>query len=118
MNLRKADIPTLVRTYREAAISHRDAQLTDPKTANRNAKLAVSIYKELRARGPEAQRALIPLVHDEDVRVRSWAAVDALEFAPGEALPVLEELDKRERVIGLSASIALKNWKTGQFKIS
>ena len=81
--------------------------------SNQKARRAAAIYKELRPRGLDAQRALLPVLRDPDPGVRCWAAIDSLEFATDEAVPVLEYLVPFGVPIGLSAEIALKRWRSG-----
>ena len=110
-----ADLRTLVRVYRESSVVHGEASFNgDYKTANRNARIIINIYGELRRRGREAQNSLLPLLNDEDLNVRAMAAAHALEFAPAEAEPVLIELTKLGPGLHrLNAKTCLEQWRNG-----
>ncbi|MGE3466127.1 MAG: DUF2019 domain-containing protein [Pyrinomonadaceae bacterium] len=75
------------------------------------------VYKELRGRGTHAQRLLLGLLESKVVSVRVWAAMYALEFAPGRAEPILEQI--ASGTIGhqrTDAEIVLREWKAGNLK--
>jgi hypothetical protein len=84
-----------------------------PRVANRHADKIWKIARELRRRGPEAQRTLLPLLHHPHPDVRGWSATHALGFAPDEALPVLRALAKEPGIPGLDAEITLEEWEKG-----
>lgn len=91
--LQKADVETLLEWYADAAAAQgRAMDVYDFRAANPQADLAFAIYREIRARGSEAQQALLTLLKHPDPHVRHWAAGDALEFAPEEAEATLTEL--------------------------
>ena len=77
--LSTADTMRLVEVYRDAAKQHGEAtEAGDHKTANRSADLISEVYAELRQRGADAQRALLPLLTDPASGVRLWSASHAL----------------------------------------
>jgi hypothetical protein len=79
----------------------------------------VAIIKELRSRGPEAQRQLSKLLADPEPSTRCWTASAVLEFAPREAEQVLEELSRTQRnATGVSAHFTLKQWREGTWNPS
>ena len=78
--------------------------------------LLIAIYSELRRRGEESQRALLPLLADKDPGVRLWAGTHALEFAPRSAVPVLKALDSVDGFYGITASISLDMWRSGKLR--
>jgi len=87
------------------------------KGGNRMFDLLVSIRRELRTRGVDAQRRLMGLLDDPDPGTRCWAAVSVLEFAPSEGERVLAELAKLpDSLVGFSAEMTLEQWKAGTFK--
>ena len=114
-DLAGADVPTLVARYREAAVMHITASAeNDPVTANRHYDTISSIYQELRSRGIEAQRALLPHLDDIHPAVRVWVSVHALEFAPEQGADLLERLQKRPTGIErLFAKYKLQEWREG-----
>ncbi|PTL81285.1 DUF2019 domain-containing protein [Vitiosangium sp. GDMCC 1.1324] len=88
-----------------------------PKDGNRMYDLLVTIHKELRARGIEAQHQLLGLLDDPDPGTRCWAATSVLEFAPSEGERVLTELAKHaDGLVGFSAEWTLEKWKAGTLK--
>jgi hypothetical protein len=101
----------LIAAYTEAVILSERAQMR-PWLANWHADKIWKIARELRRRGPEAQRKLLPLLHHLHPVVRGWSATHALGFAPDEALPVLRALAK-EPGIGFEARITLQEWEKG-----
>jgi hypothetical protein len=114
---RGADTSELVRLYAEAAAEHRAAsQEGDYKTANRQHDIVAGVYRELRRRGTESQRALLQLLAHPNLGVREWAAAHALEFDPDEGVRVLEELRSETGVVGLSAEYVLREWKSGKLR--
>ena len=116
--LARADIRELVRLCEEAAAAHGKASWEgDYRTANRQYHVAVATYSELRRRGTEAQKAILPLLHHDDANVRVWAAVRALEFAQDEAVAVLESIAPLHGVAGLDAVMVLKQWHDGKLRI-
>jgi hypothetical protein len=108
-----SDLDQLLSRYAEAAASHR-AALTAGSTnqANQAADTIAAVYRELRSRGPDAQRLLLALLDHADPAVRVWAGAHALEFAPEQGEPVLEELAGHESVVGLNAETTLEVWRS------
>jgi hypothetical protein len=110
-------IEELVEAYRRAAAAHGQATSDgDHRAANRHHDVIAKIYRELRSRGPSAQSALVPLIHDANDGVRSWAAAHALEFAPERAEPVLEKLAAGSGLVGFAAEMTLEMWRKGELK--
>jgi HEAT repeat protein len=73
------------------------------------------IRRELRERGIEAQRQLLPLLESENSYVRLEAACAALAFASELAVPVLEDLAFVEwGLIRFNAGMTLKCWREGK----
>jgi Domain of unknown function (DUF2019) len=106
----------LVALYVEAAIGA-DRLDTPSKLQNRAADCIARIYRELRSRGPEAQRLLLPLLNDPRTGVRGWAAAHALEFEPSAGEQVLQALAKdRPGLRGFSAEMTLREWRAGRLK--
>jgi hypothetical protein len=113
----KAELPDLISAFREAG-RVRGANLEDGnyRIGNKAADLAGAIYLELRRRGEESQKALLPLLADEDRGVRLEAATFVLDFAPREAVPVLEALIP-VGFVGLMAKMVVFAWRRGDYKI-
>jgi Domain of unknown function (DUF2019) len=113
--LSTADAMRLVEMYRDAAEQHGEAtEDGDHKTANISADLISEVYAELRQRGANAQRAVLPLLTDPVSGVRFWSASHALEFAPEEGEAVLEKFASSDTFLGSSAEMTLNEWRGGR----
>lgn len=112
------DLAQLVRRYSIAAAAHGAAKESGSyKKANKQHDIIAGIYRELRARGLEAQLALLDLLDDPNPSVRGWAAAHALEFAPARGELVLRELARRmPGLIGLGAEMTLREWRKGALR--
>ncbi|WP_428665989.1 DUF2019 domain-containing protein [Reyranella sp.] len=113
---RKASLEALLEAYGSAAKKHHAANLVgDWRTGNPQATIVFAIYRELRRRGLEAQRALLSLLDEEDLGIRLWTAAHALEFDPDRGIPILEELAKTAPwPENFNAGMTLKLWKKGE----
>lgn len=109
--------PALVDSYRQAATQHgKSIEMGDHQVANRAADRVSTIYAELRRRGLEAQRQLLPLLEDTNLRVRGWAAAHALEFAKEKGESVLTKLALQPGLLGFSAQMTLTEWREGRLQ--
>jgi len=109
------DVPSLVSQYADAALANRRAiDNGDHRTANRHYEIVAAIYRELRRRGADAQRALLPLLTHPEPGVRAWAAAHAMEFAPADGEPVLTALTNAPKALGMSATMTLRQWREGK----
>src|SRR5262249_16368871 len=107
----------LVELYKRAASEHGQTNARRDYTAgNPAADQIVAIYHEIRSRGIEHQRKLLPLLLSEDRGVREWAAAHSLEFEPRQGEAVLSELEKMEGMEGFSARMTLKTWREGKLR--
>lgn len=100
--------------YVDAAIRHTSATMGGNFKLANKAHAIAAIYRARRARGLAAQLELLPLLQHETTGVRTWTASHALEFAPEQALPVLEELASDEGIIGFNAQTTLSEWRAGR----
>lgn len=116
--IKRAEITELVKAYSDAAVDHgRASAVGDYMMANLRAKELISIYQELRARGREAQGALLPILENHDANARLWAAVHALEFAPERSEPVLVQLASGPNGPSrLDAEWSLRQWREGTLR--
>ena len=115
--LQIAPIGELLKIYAAAAAAHGEAtNKGDYIVGNKQHDIIVAVYRELRARGLEAQRSLFGLLDHPNEAVRGMAAADALEFAPEEGAPVLESLGKSTSIHGFTARVTLEEWKKGTLK--
>jgi hypothetical protein len=113
MNLHTQHAEELVKLYERAAAEHGQAtESGDSKATNKAHAVATGVYCELRRRG--AQRLLLPLLKSTEPWVRHWAAAHALEFAPEEGAPVLEDLVTRRRFLGFDSKMVLQQWREGK----
>jgi hypothetical protein len=116
--LKDTELLTLVEEYRAAACAHGDAtEHGDHKRANREHDKIAAVHRELRGRGADALRALLPLLDDTDPGVRYWAGAHALDFAPqdGErALVAMSEIPNS--LVSFSAATTLREWRAGRLR--
>jgi hypothetical protein len=112
--LTKASVTDLLKAYAEAASAHGAASAKgDYRKANPQHDTLAKIYRQLRSKGPEAQRSLLGLLDHPDDAIRGWAASHALDFAPDEGEPVLEALTTSSGVWKLIARMTLEKWRQG-----
>lgn len=115
--LQKAAIPELVSAYAEVARANGSASDDgDHKKANKAFDRIASIYTEVRRRGVEAQKALLPLLFDADPWVRLWSATHALDFAAAEGAAVLERLVGAKGALAVDARYTLEAWRNGTLR--
>ena len=95
----------------------RFVEACDPRRANIRYEQMAKIYSELRDRGRDAQRKLLPILESSDPYVRLNAAVFALDFDPESAVPVLEEISEKETgELRVDARMTLKVWREGKLR--
>jgi hypothetical protein len=110
-------IQSFVHAYTVAAAKHGQAtRESDPETGNEQAEVIEGVYHELRALGRDAQLQLLDLLDNSNPSVRLWAASHALEFAPEQGKPALEELLDYDGWIGITAEITLEEWSKGTLR--
>ena len=110
-------IQSLLAAYTIAAAKHGQATWdSDPDAGNEQAAVIEGVYHELRARGRDAQLQLLDLLSNSNASVRLWAGSHALEFAPEQGKPVLEELLDHDGFIGITAEITLEVWRQGTLR--
>lgn len=121
--LKKESVESLVARYAAAAAVHGQTTGTeDYRTGNRAADSIIAICRELRRRGPDAQRQLLPLLTHPDPGVRCWAGAHALEFAPAEGerallqLTALPNTTDFNRLRAFAAEMALREWRAGRLR--
>lgn len=109
-------LEALVEGYARAAAAHGEAtEVGDSRKANAAHLTIASTYRELRARGLDAQRALLPLLDDPRPGVRLWAGAHALEFAAAEGERALLALSARQgSLVAFGASMTLRVWREGK----
>jgi hypothetical protein len=112
------DVASLVKRYTESSAAHgRATEAGDHTAANLAYDALAEVYRQLRRRGADAQRALIPLLEHPDVGVRAWAGAHALEFSPEQGERVLMRLAEIPRsLISLSAEMTLRQWHDGKLR--
>jgi hypothetical protein len=117
-DLHTMDVDGIVDAYAAAAAHHYGATQHGDAHGAKIAFDAVSaVYRELRARGLEAQRALLPLLKHENPAVRLAAGAHALEFAPGEGEAALAELAAQDETsVAFDAEMTLEVWRDGELR--
>lgn len=112
------DVPieTLLARYAEAAEAHGKAtEAGRSRVANEAYEVIVTIYRELRRRGLDAQRKLLTLLDHPDPGVRGWAGSHVLDFAPDDGERTLLAMSETPRsFVSFSAKMTLKLWRTGK----
>lgn len=110
----------LVETFAKAAKEQGEAlRECNPKKANRRTELIHKTFAGMKERGPEAWQQFLLLLSHPEPYVRYFAAIYALRPNPGLAMPVLERLDQEERgILAFRAGLALKQWKSGDWRLS
>ena len=115
--LKSATIPEINAKYEIEVIANGLARMNgDAHAANAAYDFVWLCSKELKSRGPDAQRSLLPLLNHDDPQVRLCAAKDALDFAPDLGLGELEQLARSKFVWALDAQLILSEWKQGTLK--
>jgi hypothetical protein len=118
-HLKKLSPQSLIELFAQESAAREVVLLAgDPKGANRHFDKMADAYRELRSRGPEAQRLLLSLFDHSDSRVRADAAMYALEFAPTIAEPMLKSMEHLRGNVGASVYLVLDKWKRGTLKFS
>lgn len=87
----------------------------DCRAANRAHDGLAATYRELRRRGLDAQRALLPLLEHEEPSVQCWAAAHAFELAPAAGERVLGRCERSfPGPTALDAQMTLAEWRAGR----
>ena len=116
-NYKECSTEELVRLYERAASAHGQANAHgDYRAGNPAADRVAAIYREIRSRGTEHQKMLLPLLLSNDIGVRGWAAAHALEFEPRQGEAILLDIAKREGLEGFNAEMTLKVWREGDLR--
>jgi Domain of unknown function (DUF2019) len=115
VKLAAARVDELIETYELAAEA--TERLVPAKDQNAAADCVARVYDELRRRGIEAQRALIPLTSHRRPGVRGWASAHALEFEPSLGERRLRDIAARDPFPhSFNAELALKEWRAGRLR--
>lgn len=109
--MNKMDVSELIERFIEAARGYQEGmEHGTVKQANRNTAIGTRVAKELERRG--AEQALLGLFDHPIPIVRSKAATHALDFAPEDAVPILEDMAENVYgVPGAHATSSLWFWK-------
>ncbi len=110
------DRERLVRSYRQDAIQHRDSSESgDHRTANRAYDALKKLFERLSVDEPLAEQILTELLHDRDMRVRTWAASHShgLGKHVKEAEEVLAEVSQADgpSMLSFTGKKTLEVWK-------
>jgi hypothetical protein len=104
-----ASVDQIIQEYQEAASAHGRAILNgDHLAANGHYEAVAACARELKRRGVDAQRSLLPLLTSSDPEIRFCAAADALDFAPELGEQELRKLVESDAICGLNAYAILK----------
>jgi hypothetical protein len=117
IDLQRATSDELAALYEDAAAEHgRGMSQGTPKETNRAADLIAAIYRELRRRDDDSNKAILPLLLSDNPSVRCWAGAHALEFAPEQGRAILEDLARQSGQVAFSARMTLKVWREGKLR--
>ncbi len=106
-----------IESYITNAILHgKYTEAGDSKNTNIAHDKLIKSYKILKKQDSSLKQ-LIPLLQDNDISVRAWAATHLLPIDEKLALPVLEQLSKMNSFIGLSAEMTIESWKSGTLNL-
>ena len=87
------EIDELLKRFEKACLEQYDTYITDDfDKFNANFQILVSITDELKARGPDARRSLLPLLSNNNRQVRLQAAKCVYPVAQGETKKCLQDL--------------------------
>lgn len=115
--LRSARLEELIEAYKSHARTQGAAtESGDYKVGNEASDMLSEIYGEIRQRGSDAQRELLPLLKENDPGIRLWSASHALEFSPDDGEPVLRSLIPVGTFLGLCARTTLLEWEKGRLQ--
>jgi len=116
--LKKLSNGELVARFRDHALQQEAAQLDGDAGKYRSLYQKMkSVDAELRARGQDGRRALLPLLNEQNMRVRYEAAVKLLAIVPERARAVLEEIAQSQVMPEAGdAGMMLLNLQKGIFK--
>lgn len=110
--LGKMTVEELLEAYASAASSHGSSTiLGNYRVTNRQAGILIGLYSELCSRGADSQRSLLKLLNHPDMAVRRCAATHALDFAPLDALPVLQSIAHGNGIQATVAQMVLDAWR-------
>ena len=104
----------LARRFEETAITHRE--LVTAEKSNAAFDEGVAIWREVKRRGKDAIALFLPLLQSKNPAVRMNSAALVLFDAPERAEPVLEQLTKEPRSLGVSATMTLREWRAGRLR--
>jgi hypothetical protein len=106
----------LIQKYRESAILHGEGTLSgDSGKTNLAYDELMKIYQKLKKDNLLSE--LKVLTKDSNSSVRVWSATHLLPLFEKESINVLDEVSKEKSLIGFTASMSLKEWRTGRLKL-
>jgi hypothetical protein len=112
------DDSPILEEYASAAIQHGKAtSRSDYAIASLGTDALLRIYRELKGRGAEAQRALQSLLGHSNKSVRIWAATHVLEVCPEDGQRVLQEEAQEDDVLAIDAWMALESWRASLHRL-
>jgi hypothetical protein len=116
--LKQMSVPELITRFVEIAMQQDNAAFEfDHKRYNKLYDKMDDIDNELRARGPAARRALMPLYEHPNLQVQIKAAKRTLAVAPVEARAVLERIRASgEMPQALDAGMSIRGLDDGTYK--
>ena len=110
----------LVSTFAKTASEHGEFMAAcDPRRANAKFDQMAKLYGELRHRGLDAQRQLLPLLDSDNPHIRFHVATYALDFEPEPAVQALKNILHMESgALRFDARMTLEQWHKGEIRFS
>jgi hypothetical protein len=114
-NMTKKKIDALIAKFSGSVAAQSEAVKNgDARAGNEHAKAYVAAFNELtRTYGDEGREALVVLLKDERLDVRTTAAAFLMRYAEKRARPVLEAAAKGRGLDAFAAGQTLERWKEG-----
>ncbi len=108
-----SDLREIIKRYENAAKGHGQAtEQGDSDNANRAYDDIVDAIKDLKSAGGHLS-ALATLLEHDDPHVRCWSASHLLWDCTEEAVAVLQDLSTHSGIVGLDATMTLREWENG-----
>jgi hypothetical protein len=116
----KRTTENLVADFAKAASQHGQFMAScDPKRANAKFDQMAKLYGELRRRGLQAQRQLLPLFESDNPHIRFHAATYALDFEPEQGVRTLTRILHMESgALRFDARMTLDQWHKSEIRFS
>jgi len=111
------NLKELTDQFINAAVGHGKGTLSgDSDRTNREHDRIIETLKSIHSADPSFE-VLVPLLQNEDMSVRTWAATYLLPHQTERALKVLDDASKEKGLVAFSAGITANEWREGRLKL-